>query len=893
MFKKFKTLTALIISAALILPVVSAFAETEGADTSASYDETAGDITVLKELGMLKGDEEGNLNLEQVLKRSDFAFLIHRMHNIPDPENIGDVISFVYDHGYMVGDTVEFRPDDEVTYAEAVTALIKTLGYGAIAERNGGYPTGYITKAAELGITDTLERISGDTPVSRGYAVRLIFNAMRADLPDSYIDPEMNIVPVEGKTMFSTYYDVNEYSGQINANEYSVLYGSSVPKENQVSVSDIVYNVGKTDISDYLGYYVDYICKLNSSDGTSTILTYELTKGKNHTLTIDADDIEDVNDANITYYEDDKLRREDNNISTIVYNGKVEELDFDLLKPDEGRITLMGTSDGEYKYAFVEDVKTYVARRAVLSENLIFDKLGKEPLKVDETDKDILMTISDTGEKVQLDAVEENDVLSVRESLDGEFINITVFKDYTYTGILNGTTGEGDYIIDGFEVEASYALTDAIDKGADLEELKFNKRYKFYLNEFDKIVYYINSEEEAVGYAYLLNMWLDEDGEEIVKARIFNSMGKVQELELADKTILNNSGIVDNTDVLAFLGGQGNVKQQFIYYETNAGGFLKTLKTAVSGLNDDEFSIDYDCNMEEDKQLTFYGDTFGHRYTISGKGIIFWKNPDVAGERLTERDIKTVTLTDIQTQTRYYADVYDSTPMGEADMIVITQELHSTLEELTAGYMVINTIGKAVDSEDEVLYRVNGFTRDGEQTLFFDENAEIAMQTPPNQGNHTIPYEYYDKISSVTDLKPGDVIRFVTDSTGKINLYAPMFLSPYGHPELTYEDDEYIDTESSHYAAGWTSWCHMYDINDKYISFKSTRVAAPNSNGEKVNTVFKRDSRTPICLYDSEEETVTQIGYDDIITLNQSETAADKMLIRVYQGVVRFVVIYR
>lgn len=861
-----------------------------------SYDENAQYIEILKETGILIGDESGYLNLEHVLTRSELAVLIYRMHNFSGETDMDTAVAYVRGQGFMTGDEKgNFHPNDNVTYIEAVTAVIKTMGYKITAERSGGYPTGYMNTASSLKILKNLEGLSQDTPVARGYAARLIFNAMRADLPESYFDAEMNILPEEGRTMFSIYYDIFEFSGQINANEHTVLYGDVTPKENEAAVSGVLYNAGDTDISDYLGYYVDYFYRYDDKTGESTILAYNLTENKNYALKIMSEDIESVDSSYITYYDGDKLKKEKNTISTFVYNGKVENIDYNLMIPEEGSITLLGTSKGSYSYAFVEAIDTYVVSRAVLTENMIIDKLGKAPLKVDFEKDDVYMRFyDDPNLKIELDALRENDILSIVKSRDGDYTKITVYRDYSYTGIISGIDEEGKYIIDGYSIEVGKDFAAAVkNNNENAIDVELNKQYKIYLNESNKIAYIEKYAEDSKGYGFLLNMWQDEDDEDVVKARIYNSVGRLEEIQLAKKVKFNTVAGKEPSDVLSGVGGQGNVAQQLVYYEKNNDGLLRALETAATGQSDDRFSIDYDCEMDVNKRLTFYGNTFGHRYTVSSNGVIFWKNPADANQKLSERDFKIVTLNDINGQTKYYADVYDSNLMGEANVIVITQEVYSELEELTAGYMVIETVNKAVNSDEEVLYRITGGTMDGQLSLFVNDNAEIAVQAPEHVINQRIPYKYYDRISDVADLRPGDIIRYNTDAYGQIDLYAPMFLSPTGHPELTYEDDAYIDTESNHYAAGWTSYCHMYDCSANFISFKSTRVADPGSLTEKVNSVYKRDTRTPIYLYDSSDKSVTKISYDDIITLKQAEAAADNMVIRVYQGSVRFVVIYR
>ena len=46
-----------------------------------------------------------------------------------------------------------FGPDDTVKYEQAVTMIMRTLGYDPFAANNGGYPTGYLAAAQRYGVT--------------------------------------------------------------------------------------------------------------------------------------------------------------------------------------------------------------------------------------------------------------------------------------------------------------------------------------------------------------------------------------------------------------------------------------------------------------------------------------------------------------------------------------------------------------------------------------------------------------------------------------------------------------------------------------------------------------------------------------------------------------------
>ncbi|MBP3359808.1 MAG: hypothetical protein J6N52_03050 [Clostridia bacterium] len=857
------------------------------------YDETAPYITVLKEIGVLQPDEAGDLKLDYELNRMDFAHLVCRMFNANADSDI-EVIKYVMDTGIMVGSGDNFRGGDSITYDEAAAVMIKALGYGFYAENSGGYPSGYLKKAAELGILNKLENIAGHSSVSRGYAARLIFNTMCADMPKRQIGSDFDFTPDAGNTIFSTYHSIYEKSGQVTANEFTVLYGTSEPDKNQVAVLDEIYDIGDLDLPDKLGYTVNIIYKDDEASANRRILCYELDSNNNYDITIDSEDIESIDENYITYYEGSSRKRIKNDVSLFVYNGKVVNIDYSLMIPGSGSLTLIGTHRNEYSIAIAHDIKTYVVNGTVIDKEMVFDKLSKSVLMLDGNDKKVSVKFSDSSSELSIDALQENDVLAVEESDDGRIIKIVVYRDNFYTGIISGRT-EDEYIVDGYNIKISKELLGAFEAGnSNLPVIQLGRSYKVLLNDRNEIAFIIDSNAETNGYGYLLRLAADSDEEEKVYIEIFTASGSTANLELAQRVKLNGYSGRKPSYVLNAIGNSGSGIQQVIYYQTNSDGDVNVLETAVDGYDRERFSCDYASDMDPSRQLEYYSKTFGHRYTLKSGGVIFQKNPDVPGVSLTDRDIKVVSLEDITAQKAYYVDVYDAELSGEASLLVITQEVYEKLEEETAGYLIISSFGTGLNSEEETLDYIVGSTKDEQNVkLFVSSDVKMAVQEAENLGNETHPYKYYSYINDISDLKRGDVIRYTTNAYGEINVYGPMFLSPFEHPELVYEDDAYIDTESAHYAAGWTAWCHMYDVTPDFLSFRSTRVAAPGSNGEKVNSVFVHDSRTPVYLCDRSSKDITKITCNDIVTLRKSESAADNMLIRVFQGMVKFIVIYR
>lgn len=82
-------------------------------------------------------------------------------------------------HGFPDG---TFLPEQNISYGEAVTILMRVLGYSD-ADSGGVWPQGYLDLAAAKKLTKGLS-LSGDATITRAQAAKLFVNALSAEKPD-------------------------------------------------------------------------------------------------------------------------------------------------------------------------------------------------------------------------------------------------------------------------------------------------------------------------------------------------------------------------------------------------------------------------------------------------------------------------------------------------------------------------------------------------------------------------------------------------------------------------------------------------------------------------------------------------------------------------------------
>lgn len=166
-------------------------------DVPADADYAEAAIT-LSEMGIFKGDEAGNFNPDNPISRAEAATVICRMLGVEDEAKqiktavFTDVPSSHWAVGYTAKaadlgiingyGNGKFGPSDPVTYEQMVKMLVCAWGYGEDGQSRGGYPSGYIAVANDLGITHGIPK-----EAHRANVARLTYNTLNTIRADFWL----------------------------------------------------------------------------------------------------------------------------------------------------------------------------------------------------------------------------------------------------------------------------------------------------------------------------------------------------------------------------------------------------------------------------------------------------------------------------------------------------------------------------------------------------------------------------------------------------------------------------------------------------------------------------------------------------------------------------------
>ncbi len=410
--------------------VAHAFEDTEGR----TYD-TA--VEVLSGLGIVEGDENGNFNPEKTLSRAELVTIILRFMNVTagnvDRSVFADVppthwsyanVHTAYEIGIVNGvDEKLFCPDENVTYAQAVKMVVAALGYTVWAESAGGYPTGYLTKAQQLGI---LNGVSNETNMNRGNMAVLIYNALDVPLFEKTSFGEDSFTYSENaeRTALSVYLKVSKCTDRISQTSMMRLTDTSETRRllsDEVAVGSLILKVGKTNAQELFGVRSDIYYKIDDVTDYPLILSI-VPRAGTEIAEVSAQNIDDgATTADLFTYEDieNNVKKVSINNAALIYNGRLATKDAALLTPDIGTVTLI-YDGGECELIIVWEYKSYVVDMVEPDNNKVYFKPNADGINdiiIDLTDNSIPTEFLDgEGAAASLSLLAEWDVMSVAES---------------------------------------------------------------------------------------------------------------------------------------------------------------------------------------------------------------------------------------------------------------------------------------------------------------------------------------------------------------------------------------------------------------------------------------------------------------------------------------------
>lgn len=553
-------------------PALSETAATPGDDTlpadtesgepikfsDVDYESTLGKtIEKLVDKGVISGFPDGTFKSEQTLTRAEFSKIIVTFASadtavnldsgFPDVDNVGAEAHWAKPYIKVAKDLKiisgfpdgTFRPDEAVTYEQAVKMIMCSLNYTDYT-----YPDGFLQVALQKKLlTGSTHSGENSAPVTRGSTAILINNAY-AVTPNKTNGSLIDIAgggtggsssgskgsgggggggggggssSVYSRKIYGiawgNQYTMLDYSeNKIDSNEIAIKYTDSKTKEEKTETLRLADKYVKSS-ANYLGKYVQATVK-EDDDGKEYIDELKVTTNHNYSLSIDTDDFVSFkyDDAEGRYvmeyivgndYEKQYFNKEADKIY-VIYNGKSicmtkpEDYKFDpayISGASNGYIRVLSNDSDKYgDVVIITDYKTGVVHSKNATSKLIKFKNGDGELDASEKGREVSILGSRGGYTVEFDKLKTFDVLDYSQSLDGAVLSIIVSAASETANVITGTVTkftEEDITVKatGASKATEYELND--------NYINYYKNYadedKYYPQREDKVKLHLNS----------------------------------------------------------------------------------------------------------------------------------------------------------------------------------------------------------------------------------------------------------------------------------------------------------------------------------------------------------------------------------------------------------------
>lgn len=862
---KFKKIIASVLTSMMTFAMVSAtaIAGVPADVANTKYEEAA---EVLGVLEVMIGDETGSFRPDDTIIRAEVAKVgvaISGLSAVADSASgstkFPDVPAGYWGTGYIniansqklvIGDDKgNFRPDAEITYQEAVTILVRALGYEPQAQAKGGFPSGYLVTASDIGLT---KGVSGSqtAPISRGDVARLAFNALTINLMEQTgFGGDVNYEVVD-KTLLTDKLDAEKITAQVKAVGSASLDGSSNLSKGQILIGDEIFKTGSADVRSVLGFTVDAYVKEDGRD--KVLLLARPSAGKNDSITVPAENIAEITNTEskkeIKYWKDIE---KDNKTSkatikadaNIIYNGKSGSAE-DLKVIDSGNIILLDTKGkGSYDVVFVNETTNYVVEEVVESSHKIVDKYGNKTLIADPDDDDLTFIIIKGTEQIDISDLNEWDVLTTTVSKDNQLVYAQVSSE-SVTGKVTEKSDD-TYFINGkgYKKAANYT-----------ETINLEDEGTFYLDIEEKIAAVDGETSVSSNYAYLAKAGLSSGMDKVLEMKLFTKDGKSEIVKTGEKIKVNGVSGKTPQQALDILKGDGDSADgQLITYETNGEGVVTKINTAEVSATVDENKFTLNMQENDVKFKSASNKLVGSSMSVNvNKNTVVFDIPEG----------KTDTADFAIRNSEFFVDgdsydvlVFDVTDDRTAKAVIITNSTGLANEESSLAIVDKITQGKNDDGEEiENLYAY----QDGKKIELPTAEAGVLVK---NQGGSDVA------------LEQGDVIQYKTNINGEIEKVTVIFDIDTKETEAKKDVSDKMSTYYGKVVKKFASSFNMQVNNGSILNF--------DFSGADIYTVDTTLSRNQISAGDAGDIQ----KYDDLDPA--------RVFVRVYEDVVKEVIIIK
>lgn len=625
-----------------------------------------------------------------------------------------------YHMGWMSGNGTEFLPGNTVLFEEAVKVMVSAAGYQIYAAGKGGYPTGYMAVAAEIGVLSGVNGKMGK-PLTNRELIQLLYNTVQADVMRQ-VEYGQNTKYEAQKncSILNEYLNIYKIKGQLTANRYTRLYSETgATSEGYVEIAGALYRTGNTDADNYLGWQVECYIRENTAADERTIIQILPNARACEAVTIPAEDINQVNNGvSLSYWvngksETAKLLQTAN----VIYNGRFYRKAYNItdntLMPAYGEVILLDADgDSVYETVMVKDIRTIVVEGVNLKDEQIIDKYG-ESLDAG-TNGGQMVSITRDGNQVTLNSLAAWDIVEAAQSKDGKVLNATVTSEKI----------KGEVTAVGLEEAAIDGKTYKIAKSYQSGTLNLGTAGSFYLNAGGQIAAAdLSGKSSAEQYGILLDAALSSNIDSQLELKVFTEKGETAVFKAEQKIKLDGISGKTGAQILeALKAGEDTVKREIILFKTNEAGNITELDTLSpnAGGQEDKSQLGLTESVPMASLKFKKTGTFGPAQFLVDSSTVMFSVPNLEAE---EKEFSIATTGSLTNDKMYEVSAYDLNEYLTASAVIVYSSTGVSASGESNMFLVEKTI-KSLENGYDVIRLRGGYNNSITEDYWYDPSED-------------------------------------------------------------------------------------------------------------------------------------------------------------------------
>lgn len=677
-------------------------------------------VTVLTDLGVIVGYEDGTFRPENTVTRAEAAIIIIKALGLENSvgtqkSSYSDMSGYGWAEGYIAFATQlgilsgypdgTFKPGQTVSYNEMARILVGALGYTADS-LTGTWPANFVNQAAAVGIMDGIKS-GGNTGANRGDVAIMANNALTAHIGS--VDKDNN-------------WNATIKSGSVANN--NAVYDTMISRLGGHYAKGVIHEAMDSSINlkPYIGKYVEYYTTKELGKGSVIAVAKVLS------TTIAGEYADTATDwaepAEIFEGNDDVDYKMGNNVSSsaveVFYNGENDNsYAFATGTAVQLEVELSGKTIKEVYSAKVWEVSNALKVKAGDLEDLNDGELLGEAFELDKKDEIIANSFELIGASA-LDEIKADDVVYVYVNASGDdVIRRVAVGTETVEGKVTAVDAN-----DGWKINGEwYAFADSSIPGAATYSDKLGETAKLSLDAYG----------------------------DIYKANVTSGSAKNYAVVLATDT----SGTL-NGNMRLYLGDE--TKKTFESDLKSAEWTFLTTTNDVEAVGTRLIGYGLDKNGVIDSVYPAAADGAAKWVTGSAATMASIKVIDLGGSKVVASDVVVFTKdgTNAITGVAKITDVSIGEDLGSVEALIRDNKVVALIvdEDMVTGsdtdsYAVISNKKSELNGVDEKAYLLSGFIDGKKMSNVFTANQNVPADSITAPAIFKITYNADNNISKL------------------------------------------------------------------------------------------------------------------------------------------------